>query len=342
MQQLADEQLVCVLGCLDTPGLLAAPTLCSGVARAAGAVEERLWEGLRRHSGSLKPGPWLVLPSATKLTAKEQLRIQHYAEQQRLLWATEALRRAAERRQLGILRLLLRAGVDPDTPSDWGDSTVDAPLHGAAKRGHLDVLGILLEASVLVDAADPQGRTGLILAVAHGQAAAAERLLAARASPNAASQHGLTALHYAALGRHDIASLLLHAGAKPDPVNQEGQTPMHLALSALPRPASVPQQETDACFDLCGLDLDLASPRSSAFESLHAQSRRHEQELSASEDAVRKTVTALIRHGADVGACDEHGRSARDLLIAKSRRDMLSWLDHCASIGGSSPFEEHR
>lgn len=85
----------------------------------------------------------------------------------------------------------------------------------------------LLAAALCVQSA---GASEIADAVMHGDAAAIERLLAAKADVNEAQPDGSTALHWAAR-RNDAetARLLIQAGANANAVNHDGATPMFLA-----------------------------------------------------------------------------------------------------------------
>jgi hypothetical protein len=95
-------------------------------------------------------------------------------------------------------------------------SVLAATLRSAAESGDLPRLRALLaKRPTDLEARDPAGRSALLLAVLHGQAAAVDALLAAGADPNSAAADGTTPLQ-AARSAHEasIAAALRRAGAR--------------------------------------------------------------------------------------------------------------------------------
>ena len=88
--------------------------------------------------------------------------------------------------------------------------------------------GFVLLLSIPAGAQRPDLR--LVDAVRHGDRQAASTLVRARVDVNARQPDGATALHWAAyLDDFDAADLLLGAGATPDAANELGVTPLYLA-----------------------------------------------------------------------------------------------------------------
>jgi ankyrin repeat protein len=149
-----------------------------------------------------------------------------------VLWAwwpdASRLTGAAARGDLAGVRLCLRLGVDPNTPSRWGwnrENEGQTPLTAAAQFGRVQVVRLLLEAG-----ADPNRRdfgtefphqTPLSTAALHGQLEVCRVLLEAGADPNLPTnpmQPGdpgsWTALDWAIeAGQAAIADLLRRHGA---------------------------------------------------------------------------------------------------------------------------------
>jgi uncharacterized protein len=99
----------------------------------------------------------------------------------------------------------------PDTPSGRGTL-----LHAAVARVvSLDVVGLLLDRGVAIDARDRFGATALHIAAFRDAPEALELLLARGADVNAADRVGYTALDHAHLKLDTIRVLLRH-GAHPD------------------------------------------------------------------------------------------------------------------------------
>ncbi|XP_014665735.1 PREDICTED: putative ankyrin repeat protein RF_0381 [Priapulus caudatus] len=134
--------------------------------------------------------------------------------------------------QLDIVRLLLGAGVDPNVAET---KTGNTPLMMAAYSGTeaaLNIMRLLLEAAAKPNVADMySGETPLMIAVKKGEEAAVRMLLSHGANANAANSCGQTSLYYAARSvQLDIMRLLLEVAAKPNVANTDsGETPLMMA-----------------------------------------------------------------------------------------------------------------
>jgi ankyrin repeat protein len=116
-----------------------------------------------------------------------------------------ALHLAAAGYRVGIARLLLAAGADPDAASNHRRST---PLHYAA-----------------------DGQLNSPVWSPERQVATLRCLLDAGADVHARDKNGATALHRAVRTRcADAVQFLLEAGADPTLKNKPGSTPFHLAV----------------------------------------------------------------------------------------------------------------
>jgi len=103
------------------------------------------------------------------------------------------------------------------------------PLISAAARGDLAALEDLLRASG-PDERGRGGETALMVAARRGRRAVVERLLAAGAEVDAATDAGNTALMYAAARNQlEIVTLLLDRGAQASHGNQWGLTALDWA-----------------------------------------------------------------------------------------------------------------
>ncbi|KAK3244957.1 hypothetical protein CYMTET_45453 [Cymbomonas tetramitiformis] len=89
------------------------------------------------------------------------------------------------------------------------------PLHAAAKKGMEEMVRELVEKSAEVDAEDGEGRTALTVALAFGQEGAARALLEAGAGVNAGT--GQRPLHTAVEKEMvEVLSVIVEKGAEVD------------------------------------------------------------------------------------------------------------------------------
>lgn len=106
------------------------------------------------------------------------------------------------------------------------------PLHVAASKPSLGVLGLFLARQPELNAIDREGMTPLQVAVFHGHVAAVKMLLAAGSDVNDTFMASrVTALHIAVYGGHEtIVALLLEQGAEIDAKNVLCESPLCIAL----------------------------------------------------------------------------------------------------------------
>ena len=100
--------------------------------------------------------------------------------------------------------------------------TPTAPAVDSEEARRLEMVRRALESGIEVDAADDNGRTGLMMASFEGFAGVVRLMLEHGASPNLLDGAGRTALMYAASGPFpETVEVLLKAGARPDVADQE-------------------------------------------------------------------------------------------------------------------------
>ncbi|CAE7214956.1 SLC35F6 [Symbiodinium natans] len=356
--------LIRVLQCLEAESLLEATLLCRDVAAAVKPAEYWLWRQLfekeRRsdewadeseepESGALRKAEEL-LGSGSELSAKLAFRLRRYLARRRMPSLPDALRCAADHGHQAVLELLLHLRADPNVPADTGAYGVGFtqvgayPLHLAAKRGRLEVMEVLLKAGASIDAADQNGRTGLMVAAASGQHAAILWLLCHRAAADCMTHYGYTALHYAALvPRPEVVHALLEGRASSNVVDREGRSALHAALSTLPRARTEGLVMTTS-FDPSGIGDEYC------YENDISHGYRRNEQEEAQVQAVQKAVTALVRHGADASQRDCSGRSAIDvvqdcLLESDAHIGINGWTCRAEKVGvdtstGEAHFEK--
>jgi len=157
--------------------------------------------------------------------------------------------------QTGIVQLLLQHGSDPNgwITDRYTTNPTDSPIYVAAKRGNRDILNLLKEHGVRVDAERPTDSsligTPLLCAIYYGELDTARRLIEFGADVNHPNRRQNTALLQAVLVPSDrqveFVKLLLAHGANPDIANDQGVTARgyagsSAALSALIAAAKPP------------------------------------------------------------------------------------------------------
>ena len=134
----------------------------------------------------------------------------------------QALRLACENNRVAEVTSLLQK---PLSPNGTGPDFDPPPMILAAKRGHLEVVQLLLEAGADQNAAGKNRATALLAAAQSGHSEVVQLLLQAGADKNAATQGGETALMAASESDHlAVVQLLLEAGADRNAAVRYGAT----------------------------------------------------------------------------------------------------------------------
>jgi hypothetical protein len=131
---------------------------------------------------------------------------------------------AARKGHVDILSLLLEHGADMDCKGVCGQN----PLHRASRGGNLEAGKCLLDRGADINARDEDGWTSLYLAAFFGQVECARMLLERGARIDAHDNIGRTPLHQAAgEGYIQVVRLLLEHGADVNARDKLGRTPSH-------------------------------------------------------------------------------------------------------------------
>ena len=122
------------------------------------------------------------------------------------------------------VKIALAVGADPNYSDGW------TPLHYASENGHADIVNVLLENGVEVDATDEYGETPLFRASRNGFIEVLNALLNEGADFNVTTEYGDTPLHHASLNGHTkVVEELLERGAEVDAIGMDNKTPEDLA-----------------------------------------------------------------------------------------------------------------
>jgi len=136
-----------------------------------------------------------------------------------------ALNYAIDNGNIGIVKLLLNAGANPNALYEGS-----SPLYYAIMSNNPQVVELLLRYKADLNVED-NGSSLLYLAIVNASRQVIKVLLDARANPDSVnSGNGLTPLMLACgKGKKEIVKLLLKAGANPDPTDPTRMTPLMLA-----------------------------------------------------------------------------------------------------------------
>ena len=135
---------------------------------------------------------------------------------------------AMRKGHLELVKLLLTAGADANIGESYGQTA----LHKAASIENLEIVKLLLTAGADVNLQEHYGQTALHVAVPQGNLEIIEVLLTAGADVNIRDHDGETAFHRAVSKRHlEIVKVLLIAGADVIMRNHRGETALHQAVS---------------------------------------------------------------------------------------------------------------
>lgn len=167
-----------------------------------------------------------------------------------------------------VLALLLSRGLDPRRK----DADQRTLLHAVAWAGDCDSAELLIDRGVDVNARDGDGFTPLFGAVRAGRTEMVRLLLRRGAAVDARNSIGRTPLHYAAERfSKDLCAALLEKGAEVNAEDSKFETPLALAKARDPRP----------------------EPRASNWSA-----EDFEMYLKIEFDLQRETVDLLLQHGA--------------------------------------------
>eukprot|EP00752_Nemacystus_decipiens_P009295 g8306.t1 len=219
-------------------------------------------------------------------------------------------------------------------------------LHYAVEGGHLPLVKNVMAGGVDLNVGDDDGDTALHIASAQGDEAIVTALIREGACVIATNRRRRPPLHAAVEGDHvAVAGALLKAGADPDALYDDGRSPLFVARSSLAMTRALLKSGArvtikDKSYGFTALHLvarygegDVVhalvdaganvSARSCSRGSRHNSHRYITPLHNAARGCNLGTMSALLRHGADVNAIDMHGETSLH-WVCKSKDNTYS------------------
>ncbi len=248
---------------------------------------------------------------------------------------TTPLHLAYDKGNLDIAERLLAHGA----AVDFADGAGTTALMKAANDGDMTRIRHLLSHSASVDLRNTAGETALLLAAHFGHSRVITTLLGGAGDVNMPSRLGQTPLmHAAASGHIESCTVLIAHGADVSLADLEGKTALVYAAECPSTPVVLLLLEQGA---------DPRDQDAKHSTALHAvlgirfsyQETLLQQQSAEKRQAMLSIMTALLKHGADVGAADEQGFTA--LHIAASHADLSHvqfLIEHGAQVNATNAY----
>ncbi len=183
------------------------------------------------------------------------------------------------------------------------------PLLNASAEGDLKLLTSLLKSKVDINAKDKTGHTALMLASSNGHKEAAKFLLVNKADVNIKTDEGQTALYFALVSdQGEIAKDLIEQGATIEDISGEGESALYVATTA---------NQNEIMSILIRKKPSLVNKATNASTTPLMEAARF---------GSAKTVSILLKAGADKKAKNQNGKTALDIAIKAQNDDAINLL----------------
>ena len=207
---------------------------------------------------------------------------------------------ACKKKHAGLQSLLVQFGGNE---ANAGKREETAIMLDAAQNGNTLLIRKLATSGINIEARRADGSTALMLAAEHEHTQTAEEIIHLGANVNAHTADGNTALLLAAKrGKKETVHLLVKRGADVNSVNNAENTALLLAMK---------NDKTETAAELMGTDTKVTDK---------------DHMTPAVKASNTHIVSELVKHGANVQACDSNRNTALHLAVMNGQMDMLSLL----------------
>lgn len=223
---------------------------------------------------------------------------------------------------LKTVRLFLDSGFNVNYENvNYENKRLESPLKIAAKKGHSNVIKLLLSRGAYVNTGD---YTPLMIATDEGKVEAVEVIIgySKDIDINDTGIDNETALHHACRSRqYKIAEILINAGANLEWPDDHGITPLICAVQE--KDIKMAQLLIKNGADVNGSDL--REGYSGQTPLMHAASYGNID-----------IVDLLLKNGAEINIKNKYGETALDYAIRKKAKEMITFLEGAGAKKGTA------
>ena len=279
---------------------------------------------------------WYKLLTLEKSLLRKKAKLTHKSK----MWQdNKELRYLCDKGDAEGVSRLLKKGVNQWINSKGINVVGMTPLLIAAKKGHKDVIQVLLNRGARPKEANRRGENALHHAVKSGNKDVVKLFLDLGVIPKA-DKTGRTPLHWPArMGQTDLVQLLLDAGADPNIVDDLGVTPLHIAVvELLHQKGAIKDPNKGFAYGQTALHASVGAYHKDVVELLldhgadpnianaHEETPLHCAAFWGNTDVVK----LLLKRGAMKLLRDEKNQTPLDMANKKRHKDVIKLLkDEC-------------